>query len=266
MKDYYRILEVQGTATQAEIRKAYYRKAHLFHPDKTSDPQHHHIFLDLNEAYEILGDKQKREVYHYRWVNFHNPPKAKVYTGTTTQTTTQPQNRRNAQPYYTKRYQNYTRPTYQEYEPFLRRVCQLVLIISGLILLDKLLAVPYLNETILDYAITHSKQNHSLWIFTEHTKFRAPSMAYGDFSLMPGQKINVWQTPLFRQITRISFENGNWVENQGGIYHNFFVLILLQSGLAIAGLYKKFSWHNRMNFGTMAGLCTLITFLIMWLT
>lgn len=264
MKDYYRILEIPGNATQTEIRKAYYKKAHQFHPDKTTDPQHHQIFLDINEAYEILGDKQKREVYHYRWVNYHNPPKAKAYAAT--QTTAPPQSQQKAQPYYTRHYQNYTRPTYQEYEPFLRRVCQIVLLISGLIILDYLFAIPYPNETILDYTITHTKREHSFWVYTEHTKFKAPSRAYGDISLIPGQKINVWQTPLFKQITRISFENQKWAVNPGSIYHNFFVVVLLQTLLAIAGLYKKFFWHNRLNFGTIAGLCALITILIMAIT
>lgn len=262
MKDYYRILEIPGNATQPEIRKAYYKKAHQFHPDKTTDPKHHQIFLDINEAYEILGDKKKREIYHYRWVNFHNPPKAKVYTGTTTQTAAQPQ----SQPYYKTHYQNYSKPTYQELEPYFRWVCLAVLFISAVIILDYVAAVRLPNETILDYAIYKTRSEHTLWIFTEHTKFRLPFQAYSETATLTGQHLNVYQTPILKQITKIDLNGKTWTVNLGSIYHTFFFLVVLQTGLALGGLFKKISWNNRMNFSIVAGLCTIITILIIALT
>ncbi|MFZ6015144.1 MAG: molecular chaperone DnaJ [Patescibacteria group bacterium] len=59
-KDYYQILGVEKSASEDEIKKAFRRKAHEYHPDKGGDEQK---FKDVNEAYSILGDKSSRAKY-----------------------------------------------------------------------------------------------------------------------------------------------------------------------------------------------------------
>jgi len=59
-KDYYKILGVEKTASEDEIKKSFRRLAHEHHPDKGGDPQK---FKDINEAYQVLGDKEKRARY-----------------------------------------------------------------------------------------------------------------------------------------------------------------------------------------------------------
>lgn len=59
-KDYYQILGVSKTASEDEIKKAFRRLAHEHHPDKGGEDKK---FKDINEAYQILGDKQKRQTY-----------------------------------------------------------------------------------------------------------------------------------------------------------------------------------------------------------
>jgi len=60
MKDYYKILGVAKNASQEEIKKAYYELAHKYHPDKGGDPEK---FKEINEAYQILSDPEKRKQY-----------------------------------------------------------------------------------------------------------------------------------------------------------------------------------------------------------
>jgi len=63
-RDYYEVLGVPRNATQADIRKAYRRLAHKYHPDKTGgDKASEEKFKEVNEAYSVLGDAEKRHQY-----------------------------------------------------------------------------------------------------------------------------------------------------------------------------------------------------------
>jgi len=63
-RDYYEILGVPAGASAEEIKKAYRRLARRHHPDiNRSDKNSEEIFKEINEAYEVLSDPQKRELY-----------------------------------------------------------------------------------------------------------------------------------------------------------------------------------------------------------
>lgn len=62
-KDYYEILGVKREATDAEIKSAYRKLARKYHPDVNKTKEAEEKFKEINEAYEVLGDKQKRQRY-----------------------------------------------------------------------------------------------------------------------------------------------------------------------------------------------------------
>lgn len=62
-RDYYEILGVQKTASAAEIKSAYRKMALKFHPDKNKEKDAEEKFKEINEAYQILSDEQKRKAY-----------------------------------------------------------------------------------------------------------------------------------------------------------------------------------------------------------
>ena len=62
-KDYYAILSVPKTASQADIKKAYRKLARELHPDTNKDPGAEKRFKDANEAHAVLADPEKRKQY-----------------------------------------------------------------------------------------------------------------------------------------------------------------------------------------------------------
>ena len=63
-KDYYKVLGVERSATQDEIKKAYRKLAVKYHPDKNpGDKAAEEKFKEISEAYQVLGNEESRKKY-----------------------------------------------------------------------------------------------------------------------------------------------------------------------------------------------------------
>jgi len=62
-KDYYKIMGVSRDVTQEDLKKSYRKLAREFHPDVSKVPNAEQRFKEINEAYEVLKDPQKRAAY-----------------------------------------------------------------------------------------------------------------------------------------------------------------------------------------------------------
>ena len=65
-RDYYKILGINRTSSDAQIKRAYHQLARQHHPDLNRDPGAEERFKEINEAYEVLSDRRKRAEYD-RW-------------------------------------------------------------------------------------------------------------------------------------------------------------------------------------------------------
>jgi len=61
--EYYNLLGISYEATPVEIRAAYFDAVRRLHPDVNPDPKAQEQFLEIQEAYEILSDSEKRQAY-----------------------------------------------------------------------------------------------------------------------------------------------------------------------------------------------------------
>lgn len=63
MSEHYAALGLKSDATLSDIKKAFRQKASQFHPDRNSDPDAPARFREVQEAYDVLSDNDKRKAY-----------------------------------------------------------------------------------------------------------------------------------------------------------------------------------------------------------
>ena len=62
-KDYYQTLGVTKSSSEKEIKQAYRKLARKYHPDVSKEADAEPRMREVNEAYDVLGDKEKRAAY-----------------------------------------------------------------------------------------------------------------------------------------------------------------------------------------------------------
>lgn len=70
---YYDILGLTPKATQKQIKSAYYAMSKKYHPDVATGKENHNMFTDISEAYQVLGNIQKRRLYDRGLLNSRDP-------------------------------------------------------------------------------------------------------------------------------------------------------------------------------------------------
>lgn len=82
MRDPYQVLGVAKSADEAEIKKAYRRRAKDLHPDRNQgDPKAQERFSELNTAYEVLGDTDKRKQFDRGEIDAEGKPRFAGFEG-----------------------------------------------------------------------------------------------------------------------------------------------------------------------------------------
>lgn len=81
MRDPYDVLGVSRQASEADIKKAFRKLAKEFHPDQNKDPKAGSKFAEVNSAYEILGDADKRKQFDRGEIDADGKPRFRGFEG-----------------------------------------------------------------------------------------------------------------------------------------------------------------------------------------
>jgi DnaJ-class molecular chaperone len=81
MRDPYTVLGVSRSASEGEIKKAFRKLAKTWHPDQNKDPKAKERFAEINAAYEIVGDKDKRGQFDRGEIDAEGKPRFAGFEG-----------------------------------------------------------------------------------------------------------------------------------------------------------------------------------------
>lgn len=160
MKDYYAILGVSKTSSANTIRDAYRKLAKQFHPDINKEAFAEHYFKEVNEAYETLGDPEKRAVYDQPAIEFvfesSSPPRHRDRA----------YHRQQPQPDYESDSQRLKRLS-EEYKIYFVWFCRVGLAFSVLFGLDRILPTKISEQTIVEVEVERYRRAISYHIITD---------------------------------------------------------------------------------------------------
>jgi curved DNA-binding protein CbpA len=236
MKDYYDLLRIPRTASDAEVKQSFRRLAILLHPDKNPHPDAAAAFQELNEAYEVLGDPVRRVLYDQM-------------LGVETSVIEPIKHRDPA--YRRKRDPNYKpakpEPTagyvlMMKLMPYTNWVTVLGLILSSIIGLDYFLPRNTTQEVIVEW---HRTFSHHIMITNKGKSFNILYPLNKKFINEP--EINVRVSKLFSFVDTIETRSGSFqFTNLPTVFRNFFfgpvaLIILSAVGLSMPRGEAKFS-------------------------
>lgn len=221
----------------AEIRRAYRVLVQKYHPDVNPDPLAAVMIREVNQAYEILGDPQKKIEYDNRLINLDQ------------QQTSPALERPHRDPRYKRSKTGYDPPTHytqgelmQHYLPYMLWLCWGGILFVAILFTDKVLPPKTEVDQITGiYKIYRGRQRTYLYDLVETRTGRSIKMYYHGATYFYEQgKIKIDRTPILRIATKVYRDDGGHAIFVGIIYRTLLflpVFLLVTSILGI--LFKK---------------------------
>lgn len=247
MKDYYAILGVSPQATTIEIRRAYRQLALELHPDRNPNPEDQQRFLNVNEAYEVLGDPTRRHRYDQLVAN----PLAFMFPQPGAQAQAQ-----RPRPAYRPRPKPENDIDFHKAAPVLRWINVGILLIVLLVELDfflgrRLEVAPLLADS-YNHIVTES---YSLGV---EFPLRLP--------VFEGDEVFLWKTILFGTVIEVDLWQYGHMYATGevtSIYYPFFFIHIPVIAFSLLGLLMSRNPRKLFNF-TAPAIVLFFFFLILW--
>jgi hypothetical protein len=235
VKDYYAILGVSPSASESEIKKAFRKLAVKYHPDKNPSVEARPFFHDINEAYDVLGDAEKRVQYDFRRTNpFHEILTEPV------QQHRDPAYRRKRPGVPREKEPPATYVLMRDYLKYMLWVSRVGLAASCLFFLDFVLPYQHIEEYVDEIYAVNMRTRAAYHIIITESGRKIKLYDYQAVNFRNEPTIVATVTRIYRTVMYVSNSSGSYTEKAGYLYRNliFLPLILLVNSLA-ALLFRK---------------------------
>lgn len=256
MKDYYAILHVRENAGAAEIKRAYRLLAVKYHPDKNPSHEAEELFKEINEAYDVLSDANKKFFYDQR--RYNHLHKVVVEEPVKTHRDPRYRQRRSGSPRRPEKSAQYLlMEKWNKYAQWIN--------ISGLIVViifsaDFFLPKIVTEETISDVVTVRGKRNSFAWyrIKTESGKSLKMYNTIGNI----GESFELESTMFYRIPMRA--KSGNFEIRLGYIYSPLAILPLAMLMTSIFGIISRKNIVQAFNSGLATAILLIITLFLIF--
>lgn len=262
MKDYYAILGVPRTASSVHIRNAYRKLAIQYHPDRNPDPAATAIFQEINEAYEVLSDPDKKRAYDFPgWTTVLQEP------------VEEPPVRRHRDPRYrgvgaTGR--AVPRPQgvsiiqlMRTYLPYLRVANYIGVVFGTLLIVDYFLPVQVKVEPIFQTYTIDLPRQPTVQVVQLYNGKEVRLLYHQGQAFEHAEQITVGYTPLFSSIRMVRLPEEELAIQGQGIYGPVGFIPLVMYICSILAFVNKADDIMVFNYSVVSGVMFLASLILM---
>ena len=255
LRDYYKILEVPREATATAIKRAYRQLVFQYHPDRNPHPDAQRVFLLIHEAYQVLGNPERRANYNYLYDLHQLHQLQQALNATSPHKIERIERRRPV-------YRSSNPVDYAYYARYARYISVFTLIFCMALVLDYLGARTYEKEVVnyiaIEKLIAGKPGAHPvLTVRTGQCEFLLDSEKY-DY-ITTGDTVNASITPIFNIATNVELQRKGHLHSfspHHSVYNlfSFFLVALLLTSTAgsfFTSRYPEFVFNAGVTNGAL---------------
>ena len=249
--DYYEILGVSSTAHASDIKRAYRRLAITYHPDKNPSPEAESIFKQINEAYDVLGDPDKRRAYDSRFETLIEVPFEQA-----TPRHRDPKYRPSGPRSPGGSHRQTTRDLMASYLKYTAALSIVCFSISVFMFIDYFLPTRASREKVVRAEIHRLRREAWLVVYTSGGhKISVPDAL--NSTLIPGQEVTI-NSSFLMGIGRSVQEGRNSIPIARSIYGNFIFAPIIMMVMSALGVAFRKNVEYGFNFGVVSFIILLV--------